>query len=343
MTAPQQPAADSEAPAYDTLARSPVADRTDSTLRREVRNPDGEDAALASIQPGGGVCTQIELAWGRLRRRYLKTFRRGYVARMRAARLGDASQCPVEVIDSRDVKFFQNRCDVRWPVEVEPFAWRDRLPFARPGLAELLIFSTILLALTAAAARLWWPLAVAPLVAWGLVVWFFRNPRRDVPTGAGVVVSPADGWITTVEELEDEFVGRADLVGIFLSIFNVHINRSPVDADVVGVRYRPGKMLNALRPESARENERLELLLIERGGRGMRMRVAQITGAIARRIVCCTGVGRTLARGENFGMIKIGSRTELVLPVDGVRIAVEVGQKVKAGETVIARAEYANS
>ena len=339
MTAPQQPPANSEAPAYDTLRGSAVADHSDSPLHREPPAQVGEDAGLLSIQPGGGVCMQVELAWGRLRRRYLKTFRRGYVARMRAARLGDASRCPIEVIDSRDVKFFQNRCDVRWPTELERFAWRDRLPFARPGLAELLIFSAILLVLTAAAAWLWSPLALVPLVAWGLVVWFFRNPRRSVPTGAGVVVSPADGLITTVEEIEDEFVGRAYLVGIFLSIFNVHINRSPIDADVVGVRYRPGKMLNALRPESARENERLELLLIERGGRGMRMRVAQITGAIARRIVCCTGVGRSLERGENFGMIKIGSRTELVLPFDGVRIAVGVGQKVKAGETVIARAE----
>src|SRR5690606_10826055 len=103
-------------------------------------------------------------------------------------------------------------------------------------------------------------LAVATLmVCGGLITWFFRNPRREIPQGRGTVVSPADGVITTIEELDhDEFVGgQAVLIGIFLSIFNVHINRAPLPGRVIGIRYKKGKYLNALRPESARENEQL--------------------------------------------------------------------------------------
>ncbi len=186
------------------------------------------------------------------------------------------------------------------------------------------------------------------LVAWtpavlGLfIVWFFRNPRRDIPQAPGLVVSPADGKVVHIAEIEhDDFLGGPAVeIGIFLSIFNVHINRVPVAARVIGLRYRKGKFLNALRPESARENEQLAVRIEESTAPHRRMIVRQITGAIARRIVCWVKPGDELAPGEQFGMIKLGSRTELVMPREpGLRIETRLGDMVQAGSSVLVRYE----
>ena len=296
-------------------------------------------ADIKDIQPGGGACMRIELAWGRWRRWYLKTFRRGYVAKMQQTREGTANGCPHEVLDPRDVKFYQNQGGYTWSPENDPFTWRDRLPFARAGLAELLILGGSIFALTAVLAFLFWPLAIPLAVVGILVVWFFRDPKRQVPTDPLCVVSPADGHISSIEEVDDEFIGRpAVLIGIFLSIFDVHINRMPMDAKVVGLRYRRGKFLNALRPESARENEQMEIRLVRNSAPHYPIIVRQIAGAIARRIVCWVGPGETLNRGDQFGMIKLGSRTELIVPKeDGLEILVSMGQKVEAGSTILAQ------
>jgi phosphatidylserine decarboxylase len=314
---------------------------------------DPMDPQLTSIQPGGGVVIQLEMAWGRVRRWWLKTFRRGYVARMERLRLGDVNPCPHEVLDPRDLKFHRNQAGWHWRPEDDPFAWRDRLPFARVGLAELLVFSVIAFGGAAklallpavfdvppAARHACWAGAAAFGVMGVLIAWFFRNPRRVVPQGAGVVVSPADGKVVAIEEIEhDDFLGGpAVQIGIFLSIFNVHINRSPVAARVIGLLYRKGKFLNALRPESARENEQLAVRIESDAAPHRRMIVRQITGAIARRIVCWLKPGDELSAGEQFGMIKLGSRTELVLPrEEGLEIVSRLGDSVKAGSSVLAR------
>jgi phosphatidylserine decarboxylase len=310
------------------------------------------DPQLTWDQPGGGVIVRWELAWGRLRRWSLKTFRRGYVERMARLRKGNYNGCPHEVLDSRDLKFFRNQGGYFWDPVDDPFRWRDRLPFARAGLAELLVFSAgtfggaaILAAilLSTGAEGVWrlagWLAVTALLVIGGLIVWFFRNPNRAIPGGAGTVVSPADGVVVTIEELEhDEFIGGpAILIGIFLSIFNVHINRCPLAGRVIGLRYQKGKFLNALRPESARENEQLAVRLQETQAPFRRFVVRQITGAIARRIVCWLKPGDELATGEQFGMIKLGSRTELVLPREaGLAIKVKTGDGVNAGSSILA-------
>jgi phosphatidylserine decarboxylase len=322
--------------------------------------PEPMDPQIRSIQPGGGVVMRLELAWGHLRRAYLKTFRRGYVRRMAALRQGDPtpteSAGPHEVLDPRDLKYYRNQPGCWWRPEDDPFTWRDRLPFARAGLAELLVFSVLFFGPAVGIA--WWLLAadvsgaglyvgwvaVATLaVLGGLIVWFFRDPERPVPNEPGQIVSPADGVISTIEELDhDEFLGGpAVLVGIFLSIFNCHMNRAPEAARVIGLRYRRGKFLNALRPESARENEQVAIRLQGTDAPHRRFIVRQITGAIARRIVCWLRPGDVLTRGERVGMIKLGSRTELVLPREpGLAVRVGIGQKVKAGVTVLA--EYAD-
>ena len=328
----------------------PVADGFSGEARLPLEPMDPQ---LKDIQPGGGVIIELEKAWGVVRRWWLKTFRRSYVERMAACRRGDENRCPHEVLDPRDLKYYRNQGGWYWDNSDDPFAWRDRLPFARAGLAELLVFSLITfgggallawwLANSSASGGLLWLglLLVATLVVCGLlIVWFFRDPERKIAVEPGLVVSPADGKIVTIEEVEhDEFVdGPAVLIGIFLSIFNVHINRSPIASRVIGLRYKPGKYLNALRPESARENEQLAVRIEGSAAPYRRMIVRQITGAIARRIVCWLKPGDELGRGEQFGMIKLGSRTELVIPrEDGMRIVTQVGNKVKAGSTVLVR------
>lgn len=310
------------------------------------------DPRLTWIQPGSGVICRVELAWGRWRRFWLRTFRPGYVRRMAALRKGDFNGCPHPVLDPRDLKYFQNQGGYHWEPQDDPFRWRDRLPFARVGLAELLIFSLLtfgpaagLAAGLAAASeevglavRLAVWLLVAALTVCGLlVVWFFRDPPRRIPQEPGMVVSPADGTIVAVDDVDDEFVGPAVRIGIFLSIFSVHLNRAPVAGRVIGLRYQPGKYLNALRPESARENEQLAVRMQETTAPHRRYVIRQITGAIARRIVCWLKPGDDIGRGERFGMIKLGSRTELVLPREsGLVVRVRIGAKVRAGSTVMA-------
>jgi phosphatidylserine decarboxylase len=300
------------------------------------------DPQITSIQPGGGACMRLELAWGYVRRWYLKIFRPGYVGRMAALRRGDRNVCPFEVLDPRDVKFYRNLGGYYWEKEDDPFAWRDQLPFARVGLAELWLISGAFFGLAVGLVRLYWPLALIPAVLGLCVVWFFRNPSRSVPQGAGLVVAPADGKVVAIEEIEhDEYIGGpALLIGIFLSVFNVHINRLPVAARVIGLTYRPGKFLNAMRPESARENERLTVRIEENAAPYRRMIVRQIAGLIARRIVCWLKPGDELAAGQQFGMIKLGSRTELVIPRNStLRLTAKLGDTVKAGASVLARYE----
>jgi phosphatidylserine decarboxylase len=314
------------------------------------------DPKLATIQPGGGVIIRLEQFWGRFRRMYLKTFRRGYVRRMAAIRQGERNPCPHEVLDPRDMKFYQNQPGgFYWKAEDDPFRWRDNLPFARVGLAELIVFSLItfggaagiaLLILgqgwTGTGARILSLVAGGLVVAGMLIVWFFRNPDRKIPEGEGVVVAPADGKVVAIDEIEhDEYIGGpAVQIGIFLSIFNVHINRVPIAARVIGLKYKEGKFLNALKPESAKENEQLAIKIEGSDAPYRRMIVRQITGAIARRIVCWLKPGDDLAKGEQFGMIKLGSRTELVLPKEpGLEIKTHLGEHVQAGSSILATYE----
>ncbi len=302
--------------------------------------PEPMDPAVTSIQPGGGLCMRLELAWGRWRRWYLKTFRKRYVTKMRELRLGDPGDCPHEILDPRDLKFYVNQGDCRWAEQDDPFAWRDRLPLVRAGLGEVVILGGTCLVLAVGLAPVWWPAACMAAVAGVFVLWFFRNPRRVAPAADGVVVSPADGRVVLVEEVaHDEFIGGpAVVIGIFLSIFDVHINRAPAAARVIGLTYRPGRFLNALRPAAGRENEQLELRLEENRRPYRRLRVRQIAGAVARRIVCRVRPGDDLHRGAPFGMIKFGSRTELVLPQEtGLALQVQLGQKVRAGTSILAR------
>ena len=170
---------------------------------------------------------------------------------------------------------------------------------------------------------------------------FFRNPHRTAPRAEKLLVSPADGTVRDIEVVHDfelpPFKGDALRIGIFLSVLNVHVNRTPSALEVSNVNYRPGKYLDARNPKCGQENEAMTISgTAVADGRSFPMAVRQISGAIARRIVCPVQPGRKLKRGEIYGMIKFGSRTELYLPVEGFEPQVRIGDAVKGGETVIA-------
>jgi len=312
-----------------------------STTETIVRaTPEPLPGNITSVQPGGGVCYRVELAWGRFRRWYLRTFRPGYVRRMAAKRQGSDEGAPHEVLDPRDLKYCRNLCTADWEAADDPFRWRERIPFARWGLAELALLSLPLLAATIALTLTFWYFAPLPGIVCLLVVWFFRDPPRRVPEEAGLIVSPADGTISEVAELDhDEFVGGpAVRIGIFLSIFNVHINRAPARCRVVRLRYSPGSFISAVKPESTLVNENLWIGLEEETPPHRRMVVRQIAGMFARRIVCGLRPGEVVERGHKFGMIKLGSRTELILPREsGLSVEVRAGERVRAGSSVVAR------
>ena len=181
-------------------------------------------------------------------------------------------------------------------------------------------------------------------IALGIVlIWmlsFFRDPERIVPEDKDILLAPADGTIADIEIVEEpEFIGgKAMRVGIFLSIFDVHINRSPCRAKVEKITYREGQFLDARNQEAGKANESNDLWLTRIESPNDKLIVRQISGAIARRIVCRAKEGGELVSGERFGMIKFGSRTELYVPArDEVKCLVKTGDKVKAGLTPIIR------
>jgi len=287
----------------------------------------------------------IELAWGRLRRVVLRRCRPGYVQAMLNKRQGACPNCPHDIIDPRDLRFCRNVCGYWFRPEDDRFQWRGRLGFARAGLAELVIFSLLFGALTAALAAgavllhwLLWIGCAAAAATWLEIAWFFRDPERTIPADQEALVSPADGTVTHVEEVDDpDFPGgRALRISIFLSIFNVHVNRLPRDGRVIALRYFPGAFLDARHAHCAQRNEQLWIDLEELSGR--LVRVKQISGAIARRIVCWLKLGEKVKKGERLGMIKFGSRTDLLVPAgDRPTVLVKVGDVVHGGATVLLR------
>ena len=298
-----------------------------------------------SVQPGGGFCCGIERAWGRLRRGWLRTVRPGFVRRMESTRQGQCPNCSHDVVDPRDLKYTRNVCGYWWKPEDDPFAWRGRLGFARHGLCEMLVFSLLLLPIIGVCATFaiwqgWWPLWLpftAALLAWIEIVSFFRDPERVIPTDADALVSPADGAVTNVEEVDEPEFGPALRISIFLSIFNVHVNRVPRSGKITNVRYFPGAFLDARNPDSAVRNEQLWIDM-EDATSGRAMRVKQISGAIARRIVCWLKAGDTVQKGERLGMIKLGSRTDVLIPAGQAKeTCVKVGDKVQGGASILIR------
>jgi phosphatidylserine decarboxylase len=214
----------------------------------------------------------------------------------------------------------------------------------RHGFKEMLIGSVVLAAVAVGAGLgswYWWPLAAVAVL---VLVWlfaFFRDPERAVPAEEHVMVSPADGTVSDVTEVEyDELLGGpAVRVGIFLSVFNVHVNRSPCDGRVLAISYKKGRFLNALNhAKASEENESNTVVLGEpTTGRPVAV-VKQIVGLIARRIIFTASQGDLLKMGDRIGMIKFGSRTELSIPKWlAPEVTVKEGQVVRGAADVVAR------
>jgi phosphatidylserine decarboxylase len=192
------------------------------------------------------------------------------------------------------------------------------------------------LGLGAVAALLWYlkmpsTLLALPIVLAAFFLWFFRDPSRTIPQGAGEIVSPADGIVTEAEWIETVNGSRLRL-SIFLNVFDVHVNRSPVAGTVKLVEFREGQFMNAMKPESVLNNEQT-LIVVDAGRYDVSFK--QIAGLLARRIVCNVKAGDRVERGQRIGLIKFGSRVDVLMPAEA-NLKVKTGSRVRGGSSVLA-------
>ena len=201
---------------------------------------------------------------------------------------------------------------------------------AREGWPHVAI--ALLIALAATNFFGWWSLITWIVVIF--VVQFFRDPARPVPEGKNLVLSPADGRVIKVEKTQDPYLKRDSvLVSVFMNVFNVHSNRSPVDGVVGDTWYFPGKFVNADLDKASTENERNVMHI--KTATGIDITCVQVAGLIARRILCYVKKGDTLAKGQRYGFIRFGSRVDIYLPLDA-KVKASIGDKVSATTTVLA-------
>jgi phosphatidylserine decarboxylase len=223
-----------------------------------------------------------------------------------------------------------------------------KIPITRYGLPQAAVFPAIVLGAMLAVWLLargrvsaaW--IAAVELLLLIVLIWvlaFFRDPERRVVADDNVLLAPADGVVADIQQVASPFgKGPALQIGIFLNIFNCHINRVPCAVRIEDVSYKKGRFLNAMHADAGRVNESNDIAMVRLAAPHDRLRVRQISGAIARRIVCDARPNQEFSAGQRFGMIKFGSRTELLLPMrQEAKCLVQVGQKVKAGLTVLVR------
>jgi len=192
-------------------------------------------------------------------------------------------------------------------------------------------FSLIAVAAVVAWATGQWAWGIPAVLLAAFFLWFFRDPERTIPTGAGLIVSPGDGLVTETAAISTPD-GPRRRISIFLNVFDVHVNRSPISGVLTEVRYKKGQYMNAMNPASAEGNEQN---IVTVRGEGMEVTFKQIAGLIARRIVFAPREGDRLERGQRVGMIKFGSRVDVILPAEA-EFRVKPGQRVKGGESILA-------
>ena len=176
-----------------------------------------------------------------------------------------------------------------------------------------------------------WAWGIAPVLLAVFFLWFFRDPQRTIPVGDGLIVSPGDGLVTETVSINTP-EGARQRISIFLSVFDVHVNRSPIGGVLSRVHYQKGQYLNAMNPASAERNEQNVVTV---RGQGFEITFKQIAGLLARRIVFNHVEGETVERGQRVGLIKFGSRVDVVIPAEA-ELKVKVGERVKGGSSVLA-------
>lgn len=222
------------------------------------------------------------------------------------------------------------------------------ITITKHGLKEIVALTIVLLGVCAAgfwlAATICWGfgfVSVLSLIIWGWVLWFFRDPTRTIPTGEGLFISPADGIVADITPLGPESRLAADgvQIGIFMNVFNVHVNRLPCDGQIEDITYQKGAFLDVRNPCASERNESATIRIVHtHKGQNYTVIVRQIAGLVARRIVTSLEKGQTVTRGGRMGMIKFGSRLELLLPRElAGEICVSVSQRVLGGETILAK------
>jgi phosphatidylserine decarboxylase len=192
-------------------------------------------------------------------------------------------------------------------------------------------FSLLAVAVVLAWATGYWAWGIAPVLLAVFFLWFFRDPQRTIPSGPGLIVSPADGLVTETIQISTP-EGPRQRISIFLSVFDVHVNRSPISGVLTNIRYQKGQYVNAMNPACAECNEQN---IVAVRGEGMDVTFKQIAGLLARRIVFRPREGDRLERGQRVGMIKFGSRTDVIFPAEA-ELRVKTGQRVKGGESILA-------
>ncbi len=204
-----------------------------------------------------------------------------------------------------------------------PIAWAG-FPYIGVGAFVTLVLALLQLTL----------LALLALAVTIFVCLFFRDPDRVIPTAEGAIVSPADGKVVVARKVDNPPFGGGPClqISVFMTIFNVHVNRCPTDANVTAVEHTPGRFLMAHRDDAVLKNEHNAVTLTTAGG--ISYHVVQIAGLVARRIICHVAPGDTLKRGQRFGLICFGSRLDLYLPPE-TKLAVEKGAKVRAGSSIL--------
>jgi phosphatidylserine decarboxylase len=191
-------------------------------------------------------------------------------------------------------------------------------------------FGLLLVAVVVAWATHGWVWAVVPVILAGFFLWFFRDPHREIPAATGLIVSPGDGLVTEAVTFATP-EGPKQRISIFLSVFDVHVNRSPITGVLTRVQYQKGQYLNAMNPASADRNEQN---IVTVRGDGFEVTFKQIAGLLARRIVFNLREGNSVERGQRVGLIKFGSRVDVILP-DEAALQVKVGQRVRGGASVL--------
>ncbi len=227
-----------------------------------------------------------------------------------------------------------------------------RVPLHPAGGREIVLISLFFGGLAAvgfgfaSAGVLWcWPIGVLGILLGAAGVAFFRDPERKIPVETGILVAPADGKLVETTQLDDhpDIGGPATRLGIFLSVFNVHVNRSPCTGVVRAIRYEPGMFLDARHPQSGAKNEANTIIIEPDEPMGGPVVVRQIAGLIARRVICTLKVGDRVEIGQRIGLIKFGSRTELIIPGHHqFQIVAPMGKQVRGALTIVARQQSAN-